>query len=79
MDLKSGKHGTRVRGKKDILTKVTKDSVMVSGAYKPVVSNISSRTTNTPANNRCYDSTTLLFHCKDTMKAQGLKFVCLFF
>ena len=40
-----GKHGTQVRGKKDILTKVTKDSVRVSGAYYPVVSNIGSRTT----------------------------------
>ena len=41
-----GKHGTRVRGKK--VTKVTKDSVRVSGAYYPVVSNIGSRTTSTP-------------------------------
>ena len=50
-------HGrkTRIRGKKDILTKVTKDSVMVSGAYYPVVSNIGSRTISTPAN------TTVLF------------------
>ena len=45
-----GKHGTRVRGKKDILTKVTKDSVRVSRAYYPVVSNIGSRTTSSPAN-----------------------------
>ena len=43
-----GKHGTRVRGKKDILTKVTNDSVKVSGPYYPVVSNIG--TTSTPAN-----------------------------
>ena len=49
-----GKHGTRVRGKKDILTKVTKESVRVSGAYYPVVSNIGSHTTNTPV-----DTTTL--------------------
>ena len=40
-----GKHGTRVRGKKDVLTKVTKDSVRESEAYYPVGSNIGSRTT----------------------------------
>ena len=45
-----GKHGTWVRGKKDILTKVTKDSVRVSGAYYLVVSNIGSHTTHNPAN-----------------------------
>ena len=45
------KHGTLVRGKKDILTKVTNDSARVSGAYYPVVSNIGSRTTSTPADN----------------------------
>ena len=44
-----GKHGM-----KDTLTKVTKNSVRVSRAYNPVVSNIGSRTTNTPA-----DTTTL--------------------
>ena len=53
-----GKHGTRVRGKKYILRKVTKDSVRVSGAYYPVVSNIGSRTTSTPDDPlRCYDTT----------------------
>ena len=40
-----GKHRTRVSGKKDILTKVIKDSVKVSRAYNPVVSNIGNRTT----------------------------------
>ena len=45
-----GKHGTWVRGKKDILTKVTEDSVRVNRAYYPVVSNIGSRTTSTHAN-----------------------------
>ena len=38
---------TGLRGKKDILTKVTKDSVRVRGAYYPVVSNIGSRTSST--------------------------------
>ena len=42
-------YGTWVRGKKDILTKVTKDSVRVSRAYYPVVFNIGNRTTSTPA------------------------------
>ena len=37
-------HGLEVR--KIYLQKVTKDSVRVSGAYYPVVSNIGSRTTN---------------------------------
>ena len=41
---------TRVRGKKDILTKVTKDSVRLREAYYPVVSNIGCYTTSTPAN-----------------------------
>ena len=47
MDLKSGPRKknteTQVRAKKDILTKVTKDSVRVSIAYYPGVSNIDSR------------------------------------
>ena len=51
-----GKHGTLVRSKKDILTKVTKDSVTVSGAYYPVVSDIGSRTTCTPANDVIYEA-----------------------
>ena len=50
-------HGTRVRGKKDILTKVTKDSVRVSGAYYPVVSNIGSSTTSTPVLQPMLDTT----------------------
>ena len=48
-----GKHGTRVIGKKDILTKSYKDSVQRSRAYYPVVSNIGSHTrlhtSSTPA------------------------------
>ena len=56
---KNTEHGLEVR--KIYKQKVTKDSVKVSGAYYPVVSNIGSRTrlrtTSTPAN------TTVLRYC----------------